>query len=117
MPLTQPSEFSQRFYQQLEQTRAKIDTLPEEWQAYFRALADEAEEHHRTMENNCARARDLVDDMRLNEASVKFDLWAAVQNLRLAFAPQGNPGASGTRRRAPWSGLPPRANADPDARH
>jgi hypothetical protein len=91
MPLPQPTNFSQRFHQQLEQTRARIETLPQEWRSCFRALADQAEEYHRSMAEDCQTVRDLVDDMRLNEASVKFDLWCAAQNLRTLFAQERAP--------------------------
>lgn len=116
MPLREPTDFSQQFCRQLEQIRAKIESLPEQWRPYFRALANQAEERHRDMERNYIRVCDLVDDMRLNEASVKFDLWAAAQNLRTAFAAETGRRAPGSRPRPSLRGLPPAANTEPDAR-
>ena len=75
-----------RFDQQLAEIRAKIETLPEEKRACFRSLADEAQQIQRSMETDCAKIQDLLDDMRLNEASVKFDLWAAADNIQRRLA-------------------------------
>ena len=70
----------------MEHIRALIRTLPDDRQPYFRSLADEAEQHQRSMENDCAAIRELVADMRLNEASLQFNLWAATQPPRRAPA-------------------------------
>jgi len=85
MSLHEQTAFSRRFHQQLDRIRAKIEALPEDLRPYFRSLADQAAEHHRSMESECARVRGLIDDMRLNEATVRFDLWSASENIRRAL--------------------------------
>ena len=54
MPLKTETAFGKRFSEQLEQIRAKIESLPENQQARFHSLADQAEQHQHSMENDCA---------------------------------------------------------------
>jgi hypothetical protein len=86
MSLREQTAFSKRFHRQLDEIHANIETLPEAQRPYFRSLAEQAEQHHRSMEGDCAKVRDIVDDLRLTEASVKFDIWAAAENMKRLFA-------------------------------
>lgn len=86
MPRPEPSGFSQRFDQELRRIRAEIEMLREEQRPYFRSLADEAEQHHRSMEQDCTKVRDIVDDLHLNKASIAFDIWSTAENIKRMFA-------------------------------
>ncbi len=90
MPLRERTAFSLRFQQQLDHVRSRIEMLPEGQREHFRSLADQAEQHHVSMERDCATVLDLVDDMRLDEASAKFGLWAAAEKMRRLFASAGS---------------------------
>lgn len=87
-PISQES-FSQHFQRQLIESRRRIETLPERERPYFRSLADEAERHHRSMQNGCAAISELIDDMRLTEAATKFDVWAGSRNIQNMFGSHG----------------------------
>ncbi len=76
MPLRQPTATSTKLLEQLDRLRRNIEQLAEHHRPALRTLADEAERHHHAMQDECAKVHDLVDDMRLREASVKFNLWA-----------------------------------------
>ncbi|MDY0168704.1 MAG: hypothetical protein RBS80_19300 [Thermoguttaceae bacterium] len=82
MPLREPSAASRQFHRHVAHLRAKIETLPMHCRSALRALVDEAQHHHDVRERECMKMRDLIDDMRLREASVKFNLWAMKGNLR-----------------------------------
>ena len=71
-----PSPAFTQFQEQLERLRTNIRLLSETQQPVFHLLADQADSHRRSMEEACLRVRSLVDDMRLREASFKFNLWA-----------------------------------------
>jgi hypothetical protein len=90
LPSNGEQSYSRQFQQQLLEIRKKIETLPEPQRPYFRALADDAETHHRSMQSDCAAVRGLVDDMRLQEASVTFDLWAGARNIQGMFSARGD---------------------------
>ncbi len=81
MPLHEPTATSKKVLEQLDRLRRNIEQLGEHHRPALRTLADEAERHHRAMQNECAKVHDLVDDMRLREASVKFNLWAMEGNV------------------------------------
>jgi hypothetical protein len=85
MPLPEQTTYNKHFYEQLGQIRAKIETLPEEKRPGFRRLADQAEEHHRSMSADCARVWEVVDDMRLNQAAVEFDVWSTAREIKQMF--------------------------------
>lgn len=91
MPLREHTDSSRRFHRQLKEIRHKIDSLPEGQRVYFHSLADQAEQHHISMEADCGRIRDAVDDMRLGEAAVRFDIWATAESIKRLFASR-NPG-------------------------
>jgi hypothetical protein len=89
MPLCEPIAFNRRFVEQMAEIRAKIETLAPENRSIFADLADRAEQQHRSMQNDCAKMRALTDDMRLNEAAVKFEVWAATENIRRTLSKSG----------------------------
>jgi hypothetical protein len=63
MLLREQTASNRRFHRQLDRIRTKIETLPEERRPYFRSLADQAEEHHHSMESDCARIQEFVDSL------------------------------------------------------
>jgi hypothetical protein len=86
MPLQAQTPYSKRFHEQLNRIRANIGTLPEDKRPHFQSLADQAEQFHRSMEGDYAQVQHILGDMRLNEASVKFDLWAGSENIKRSLA-------------------------------
>ena len=81
MPLREPTATGKKVLEQLDQLREDIERLAEHHRPALRTLADEAERHHHAMQDECTKVHELVDDMRLREASVKFNLWAMESNL------------------------------------
>ena len=81
MPLREPTATSRRLLEQLDRLRRNIEQLAEHHRPALRTFADQIERHHHAMQYECAKVHDLVDDMRLREASVKFNLWAMESNL------------------------------------
>ena len=97
MPLREPTAGSRQLSKQFDHLRTKIERLPEQHRPALRLLADQAERQHHTMQEECAKMHDLVDDMRLREASVKFNLWAMEGNVEPMLRGAGK--KSGGRRR------------------
>ncbi len=85
MAILERSAASIQFDAQMARLRAKIEALPTHRRSALRLLADEAERHHRVMEGECLHVHTLVDDIRLRDASMKFNLWAMKENLRRMF--------------------------------
>lgn len=81
MPLREPTATSKNLLEQLDRLRRNIEQLGEDHRPALRLLADEAERHHHAMQDECMKVHDLVDDMRLREASAKFNLWAVEDNV------------------------------------
>ena len=75
MPLREPTDASHAFLEQLHRLRQNIEQLGEQFQPQLEAFAGEIEQHHVSMQNACNKMHDLVDDMRLREASVRFNIW------------------------------------------
>ncbi len=76
MPLRESTDGSKAFSEQLHRLRANIELLGEHFQPQLQAFANQVEQHHEVMRTECDMMHDIVDDMRLREASVKFNLWA-----------------------------------------
>ena len=76
MSLREPTAASQAFLEELHRLRVNIEQLGEHFRPQLQVFADEVEQHHAVMQGECAMMHDLVDDMRLREASVKFNIWA-----------------------------------------
>lgn len=77
MRLRKNSEFDQVFRSQLLILREQIEKLPSECSEPLRALADDIESQHRQMQDGCANASDLVDDLSLAVKAARFNLWAS----------------------------------------
>ena len=82
MPETRKRLTSEEFYRQLNELRAKIDSVPEEHRAVLRAGADKAQEQHEDMRRTSARIDDMVADLGLIVEHTKFHLAACRRELR-----------------------------------
>lgn len=96
MPLREPTATSRKLLHELDRLRRNIEQLAEHHRPALRILADQAERHHHAMQDECTKVHDLVDDMRLREASVKFNLWAMEGNVERMLRTTGKePGGRG----------------------
>ncbi|MDZ7618832.1 MAG: hypothetical protein U1E05_17640 [Patescibacteria group bacterium] len=76
MPLREPTAASLVFEKEMARLRENIAQLGHHFRPQLQSFADQIERHQESMESECATMHDVVDDMRLREASVKFNLWA-----------------------------------------
>ncbi len=82
MPGTRKRMTSEQFHRQLNELRAKIDSVPEEHHTVLRAGADKAQEQHEHMRRTSATIDDMVADLGLIVEHTKFHLAACRRELR-----------------------------------
>ncbi len=82
MPKTRKRMTSEEFYRQLNELRAKINSVPEEHRAVLRAGANKAQEQHEHMRRTSAWIDNMVADLGLLVEHTKFHLAACRRELR-----------------------------------
>ncbi len=81
--------FREDFPRRLAQLRLKIDSLPEQRQAFFHAAVDQAQRQHTLMQEQSAKICDMDADLGLLVEHTKFHVEACRRELRL-LDPQGH---------------------------
>ncbi len=81
--------FREDFPGRLAQLRLKIDSLPEQRQAFFHTAVDQAERRHTRMQEQSAKICDMAADLGLLVEHTKFHVAACRRELRL-LDPQGH---------------------------
>jgi hypothetical protein len=69
------------FYKKLEDARTRIDRLPEADRARLSALLDETKERHDQIKNSMERLRHALDDWRVHNRYLMFDLEATKREV------------------------------------
>lgn len=79
---------NEAFYRRLNELRAMIDSVPEQYRAALRAGADQAQEQHERMQRTCAWVEDMLADLSLSVEHTKFHVDACRRELA-ALDPAG----------------------------
>lgn len=82
MPPSETRPASEAFYRRLDELKAKIDSVAEQYRPQLREALATARRQQEQVERNCANVRDVVADIGLVVEHAKFHVAACRRELR-----------------------------------